>query len=84
MTSLIILGVKKGDENMIYAAALMAIGYHTLMSANGSKLWMTIGIALYIFCMIVGQTLEDRLNNKIKSLEKELKEMKTNDQRNSL
>lgn len=62
---------------MIYAAALMAIGFYIFMSANGSKLWMTIGIALYIFCMIAGQTLEDRLNNKIESLEKELKELKT-------
>lgn len=78
MTSLIILGIEKGNKNMIYAAELMTIGYYMLTSSNGNKLWVTIGLALFMFGMIAGNILENRLNNKIESIAKELKEMKTN------
>lgn len=68
---------------MIYATVLMVIGY-TMTQVNGNKLWAAVGLVLFMFGMITGCVLENRLDDKIKSLEKELKEMKTNDQRNSM
>ena len=68
---------------MIYATVLMVIGY-TMTQVNGNKLWAAVGLALFMFGMIAGCVIENRLDDKIESLEKELKEMKTNDQRNSL
>lgn len=43
-----------------------------------------VGLGLFAACMITAQILEDRFENRIKKLEKELKEMKSNDQRNTL
>lgn len=69
---------------MIYAVILMMAGYHMLTSANGSRVWAMIGFILCAIGMVAGNAIEDRYDDKTKSLEKELKEMKTNDQRNSL
>ena len=63
---------------MIYATVVMIIGY-TMTQVGGSKLFAAVGLALFMFGMIAGSILEDRLDNKIKSLEKELKEMEQNE-----
>lgn len=68
---------------MIYATVLMVIGY-TMTQVNGNKLSAAVGLVLFMFGMVAGCVIENRLDDKIESLEKELKEMKTNDQRNSM
>lgn len=38
-----------------------------------------VGLGLFVACMFTAQILEDRFENRIEKLEKELKEMKSND-----
>lgn len=61
---------------MIYATVVMIIGY-TMTQVGGSTLFAAVGLVLFMFGMLAGSILEDRLDSKIKSLEKELKELKT-------
>lgn len=64
---------------MIYAAIFASLGWHTFCDAlpKGEKLLALIGLAFYIIGILAGHIIEDRLNDRIKKLEKELgKEVK--------
>ena len=43
-----------------------------------------VGLGLFVACMFTAMIAEDRFENRIEKLEKELKEMKSNGQRNSM
>lgn len=43
-----------------------------------------VGLGLFVACMFTAMIVEDRFENRIEKLERELKEMKTNGQRNSM
>lgn len=61
---------------MIYATILTIIGYHTITQASGDILCDVIGLVIFALGVIFGYAIEDRLDNKIKTLEKELNELK--------
>ena len=60
---------------MIYAAIFASLGWHTLCEAipEGEMPLAIIGIVCYLSGMIVGHIIEDRMNEKIKKLEEELR-----------
>ena len=59
---------------MVYCAIFSSIGWHTFITymPKENKWLAFIGFTLYIAGMIVGQIVEDRLNDKVKELEKKL------------
>lgn len=60
---------------MIYAAIFASLGWHTFCDAipEGEIPLAIIGIVCYLSSMIVGHIIENRMNNRIQKLEKELR-----------
>lgn len=65
---------------MAYIAAMISIGI-TMVYAGGHedlKVLLAIGILLYGAGIFIGDVVEKRTNDRIKSLEKEIEELKKN------
>ncbi len=71
---------------MAYFALLSSIGWTIFFYGilNSNTLVTILGVITHVISMITAEIIEDRFRNRIEKLEKELKEMKTNDKRNSL
>lgn len=66
---------------MAYFALLSSIGWTIFFYGmlNNNTLVTILGVVTYVISMITAEIIEDRFRNRIEKLEKELKEMKTND-----
>ena len=71
---------------MAYFTLLASIGWTIFFYGmlNNNTLVTILGAVTHVISMIIAEIIEDRFKNRIEKLEKELKEMKTNDKRNSL
>lgn len=71
---------------MTYWTITSSVGYMTFMYGmiQNYHALAIIGIIMAAVSMICARILEDRLEDKIKKFEKELKEIKSNDQRDSM
>lgn len=71
---------------MAYFALLSSIGWTIFFYGmlNNNTLVTILGVVTHVISMIIAEITEDRFKNRIEKLEKELKEMKANDKRNSL
>ena len=71
---------------MAYFALMSSVGWTVLFYGilNSNTLVTILGVVTHVISMITAEIIEDRFRNRIEKLEKELKEMKTNDKRNSL
>ena len=66
---------------MAYFALMSSVGWTVLFYVvlNSNTLVTILGVVTHVISMITAEIIEDRFRNRIEKLEKELKEMKTNE-----
>ena len=57
---------------MTQVTILIAIGMYTMCNANKDWLTLLIGFIIFSIGVILGEAIENKMNNRIKELEKKL------------